>query len=172
MLQLKYVTKLRIIETQTSAELLDLKDLIYNNFDPSNHFDPSNQCTSNNTYGDNSSVCGGTGWRRVAYLDMSDPRATCPYGWNMTNYNNTRTCGRISEGSSACDSVFFPVFGHAYSQVCGIIKAYQWGATTGFYLNRYYYYHHATVNDAYFSGVAVMPWPSSATHLVICSWIS
>ena len=70
----------------------------------------------------------------------------------MTNYN-IRTCGRASDGSNTCDSVFFPVSGGEDSQVCGKMKAYQWGLTAGFvgYNPRY-----STVNDSYFSGVAVL----------------
>ena len=76
--------------------------------------------------------CGGTGgWRRVFYLDMTDPHTTCPSGWNMTGYSK-RTCGRNSTGYGTCSSATFPVCGGEYSRVCGRIKAYQWGATIAF----------------------------------------
>ena len=42
-------------------------------------------------------ACGGTGWKRVAYLNMTDPSTTCPDGWNITAYHK-RTCGRASPG--------------------------------------------------------------------------
>ena len=114
-------------ETQTSTKLMDLEKLIYNNFDPNIQYIP------NNTYDDGDIVCGGTSdWRRAAYMDMSDPRATCPSGWIMTNYE-IRTCGRASGDGFYCDSVFFPVNGGEYNQVCGRIKAYQWGEASGFY---------------------------------------
>ena len=72
-------------------------------------------------------TCGGTGgWRRVVYLDMTDPSTTCPSGWQLTGYSK-RTCGRASDGLRTCDSVTFPVSGGEYSRVCGRIKAYQWG---------------------------------------------
>ena len=71
--------------------------------------------------------CGGTGgWRRAVYLDMTDPNTNCPSGWILTDYSK-RTCGRASTGRNTCDSVFFPVSGGPYSQVCGRIRAYQWG---------------------------------------------
>ena len=76
--------------------------------------------------------CGGTGgWRRVVYLDMTDPHTTCPSGWNMTGYSK-RTCGRNSTGLRTCSSATFPVSGGEYSRVCGRIKAYQWGDTLAF----------------------------------------
>ena len=98
-------------------------------------------------------TCGGTGgWRRVVNLDMTDSHTECPEGWNMTDYSK-RTCGRASEGataySSSCDSITYPVCGGEYSQVCGRIKAYQWGYPSAFSGSH-------TVNQAYFSGVAVM----------------
>ena len=43
--------------------------------------------------------------------------------------------------------------GSIYSQVCGKMKAYQFGYTTGF---AGYNLGYSTVNDSYFSGVAVM----------------
>ena len=98
-------------------------------------------------------TCGGTGgWRRVVYLDMTDPSTTCPSGWNMTGYSK-RTCGRASDGWTTCDSVTFPVSGGEYSRVCGRIKAYQWGQTLAFFS-----YHHGsvpTIDDAYVDGISV-----------------
>ena len=76
--------------------------------------------------------CGGTGgWRRVVYLDMTDPHTTCPSGWNMTGYSK-RTCGRNNTGLYTCSSATFPVSGGEYNRICGRIKAYQWGATSAF----------------------------------------
>ena len=121
-------------DKQTSTKLMDIKSLICNSHDVD--------------------CCGGTGgWRRVVNLDMTDPNTNCPSGWNMTNYT-IRTCGRASDGYyGTCDSVFFPVSGGEYSQVCGKMKAYQWGQTNGFYG---YYLGYSTINDSYFSGVAVL----------------
>jgi hypothetical protein len=96
--------------------------------------------------------CGGTGWRHVVDLNMTDPNTDCPSGWNETGYSK-RTCGRASDGVFTCDSVTFPVSGGEYSQVCGRIKAYQWGLTFGL---DGYRQGQTTIDDAYFSGVAVM----------------
>ena len=98
-------------------------------------------------------TCKGTGgWRRVVYLDMTDPSTTCPSGWNMTGYSK-RTCGRASDGSRTCDSVTFPVSGGEYSRVCGRIKAYQWGATDAFY--SYHWGINTTIDGAYVGGISV-----------------
>ena len=98
-------------------------------------------------------TCGGTGsWRRAVYLDMTNPSTNCPSGWNMTGYKNT--CGRATDGSETCDSVFFPVVGGPYNQVCGRIRAYQHGLPDAFY--GYDNGGQTTIDSAYFSGVAVM----------------
>ena len=98
--------------------------------------------------------CGGTwGWRRAVYLDMTDPNTSCPSGWNMTGYSK-RTCGRFSNSSRSCDSVFFPVSGGPYSQVCGRIRAYQYGVPDAF--NGYNHDGQTTIDSAYVSGVAVI----------------
>ena len=97
--------------------------------------------------------CGGTGgWRRAVYLDMKNPYTHCPSGWNLTDYSK-RTCGRASTGQRTCDSVFFPVSGGPYSQVCGRIRAYQWRLSPGFYG---YFRGLTTIDSNYFDGVAVM----------------
>ncbi len=45
------------------------------------------------------SGCGGSGWRRVAYLNMSDPSATCPSNWTV--HSSPRGCGRtVANGRS------------------------------------------------------------------------
>ena len=98
--------------------------------------------------------CGGTwGWRRAVYLDMTDPNTNCPSGWNMTGYSK-RTCGRASTGSRTCDSVFFPVSGGPYSQVCGRIRAYQWGLLSGFW--GYNDGGQTTIDSAYVNGVTLL----------------
>ena len=98
--------------------------------------------------------CGGTwGWRRAVYLDMTDPNTNCPSGWNMTGYSKG-TCGRANSSWYSCDSVFFPVSGGPYSQVCGRIRAYQYGLPNAFY--GYNDDGQTTIDSAYVSGVAVM----------------
>ena len=98
--------------------------------------------------------CGGTwGWRRAVYLDMTNPNTNCPSGWQLTGYSK-RTCGRANSSRLSCDSVFFPVSGGPYSQVCGRIRAYQYGAPEAF--SAYNYQGQTTIDSAYVSGVAVM----------------
>ena len=97
--------------------------------------------------------CGDTGgWRRVVYLNMTDPHTTCPSGWNMTGYSK-RTCGRNSTGYHTCSSATFAVSGGEYNRICGRVRAYQWGATLAFY--NYYLGNVTTIDGAYACGVSV-----------------
>jgi len=96
-------------------------------------------------------TCGGTGgWRRVVYLDMTDPSTSCPSGWQLTGYSK-RTCGRASGGGTICDSVTFTVSGGQYSRVCGRIKAYQRGATLAFYFHNPI----TSIDGAYITGFSL-----------------
>ena len=126
----------------TTTELMELNEYIKENL---THLISSNENPGEYT-------CGGTGgWRRVVYLDMTDPNTDCPSGLRETGYSK-RTCGRSTDGRFICDSATFPVSGGEYSQVCGRIKAYHWGRARGF--SQYDgYYERNTIDDVYFSGV-------------------
>lgn len=97
-------------------------------------------------------TCGGTGgWRRVVYLNFTDPNTPCPPGWKLTSLSK-RTCGRVSTGLS-CDSVTFPVSGENYTRVCGRIIAYQ-----DEYPQAFRPYHDGlvtTIDGAYVHGVSL-----------------
>ena len=97
--------------------------------------------------------CGGTGgWRRVVYLDVTDPNTNCPSGWQLTSHSK-RTCGKVSTSSLSCDSVFFPVSGGDYTSVCGSIRAYQYSRVDAF--EAYHVGHVTTIEGAYVSGVSL-----------------
>ena len=96
--------------------------------------------------------CGGTGWRRVVYLDMTDPTTICPSGWQLTTHSK-RTCGRATTGSLTCDSAIFPVSGGSYTRVCGRIKAYQYSRTDAF--EAYHLGQVTTIDGAYVAGVSL-----------------
>ncbi len=71
--------------------------------------------------------CGGPGWRKVAFIDMTDTSQNCPQGLTLTGYSK-RSCGRTNPNYFHCSSVItFPVGGGQYSRVCGRVKAYHWG---------------------------------------------
>ncbi len=76
--------------------------------------------------------CGGPGWRKVAFIDMTNTSQNCPQGLTLTGYSN-RSCGRTHTNYHDCSSVTFPVGGGQYSRVCGRAKAYQYGYMHSFF---------------------------------------
>ena len=83
--------------------------------------------------------CGGPGWRRAAYLNMSDPTQTCPPAWELIT-TPRRFCARPSNASSSsCYSAMFPTRGIQYSQVCGRIIGYQVGQPGAFVASANHY---------------------------------
>ena len=86
----------------------------------------------NSEFGYGACGCGGRGWRRAAYLNMSDPTQTCPPAWELIT-TPRRSCARPSNASSrSCYSAMFPTQGMQYSQACGRIVGYQIGQPQGF----------------------------------------
>ena len=76
--------------------------------------------------------CGrSTGWRRVAYLNMSDPSQQCPSVWQEITTPH-RMCGRRSTTGS-CEGLNYTTGSEQYDQVCGRIIGYQIGLPDSFY---------------------------------------
>ncbi len=108
--------------------------------------------TVNPTLDNNENIaCGSFGWRRVVYLNMTSPSATCPSSW--TTHSSPRGCGRGTSNGYTCDSAIFPVGGLSYSSVCGRILAYQRGSTDAFYNSVFDRY--TSIDSAYVDGISV-----------------
>ena len=106
--------------------------------------------------------CGGSGWRRVVFLNMTDPCHVCPSGLNLTSYSR-RTCGRASSAWYSCWSTTFSVGGSQYSRVCGMARAYQWGRTFAFYGNNT---ANKGIDSSYVDGLSLTHGaPSSRQHI-------
>ena len=76
--------------------------------------------------------CGGsTGWRRVVYLNMSDPSQQCPSVWREIT-SPFRVCGRRSTSRGSCEGLTYSTGSEQYDQVCGRIIGYQSGTPDGF----------------------------------------
>ena len=75
-------------------------------------------------------ACGGLGWRRVAYLNMSDPSQQCPSVWQEITTPH-RTCGRRST-SASCEGLTYSTGSEQYDQVCGRIIGYELGSPDAF----------------------------------------
>ena len=78
--------------------------------------------------------CGNiTGWTRVAYLNMTQPHATCPPPLVRNTTAGLTLCHRSKSG---CDRVLYSTLDLSYSQVCGRVRGYQLGDTNGFNVNK------------------------------------
>ena len=101
--------------------------------------------------------CGGsTGWRRVAYLNMSDPSQQCPSVWQEITTPH-RTCGRRSTTGS-CEGLNYTTGSEQYDQVCGRIIGYQLGTPRSFNGG-------LTLNTFYVEGVSVTHGQSPRQHI-------
>ena len=93
--------------------------------------------------------CGGsTGWRHVAYFNMSDPSQQCPSVWQEITTPH-RVCGRRPGGPS-CEGLTYSTGGVQYDQVCGRIIGYQLGNTDSFHGSS------QSINTYYVDGVSLM----------------
>ena len=95
--------------------------------------------------------CGGSfGWKRVAYLDMSNPSQHCPSVWKEITTPH-RVCGRKSTSSSgSCEGLTYSTGSEQYNQVCGRIIGYQIGPTESFHFSP-----SRSLNTNYVEGVSV-----------------
>ena len=82
---------------------------------------------------ENTSYCGEGGWTRIAYINMTQPGASCPNGFVTLNYANINhsLCGN-NRTTGGCNSTFFNTNGLNYSKVCGQIRGYQYYAPQAF----------------------------------------
>ena len=79
------------IESQLNVTKKEIKNIISDTVNP---------------FLDSSRPCGGSGWTRVAYLNMTDPRSVCPTNWTL-HTSPVRGCGQTQTPSYTFDSSFF-----------------------------------------------------------------
>lgn len=97
--------------------------------------------------------CNGPGWRRIAFLNMTDPSEQCPEVLLETQYSK-RTCGRYGHEPQCWSITYTNTNATQYTQVCGRIRAYQWGQNTAFtpyFLNT----RGITLENIYMDGISI-----------------
>ena len=93
-------------------------------------------------------LCGGsTGWKRVAFLNMSDPTQQCPSVWQEITTPH-RVCGRRST-SASCEGLTYSTGSEQYDQVCGRIIGYQLSTPDAFRGSS------RSIDTSYLDGVSV-----------------
>lgn len=96
------------------------------------------------------SPCEGLGWTQVANINSS---ISCPDGWTRTTFTGSslNLCARPD--NTLCASVFFSTQGLEYNQVCGMVRAYQYGRTEAFL--PYNHLGRNTINQSFVDGVII-----------------
>lgn len=97
--------------------------------------------------------CSEPDWKRIAFINVTDPKQKCPPGLNHT-VKPASMCGRAATGDYVCNSTYFSVGGQKYSRVCGRIEGYQYGSTFSFLLY-FNYTGYNTIEKAYLDGVSL-----------------
>ena len=94
-------------------------------------------------------ICGGsTGWKRVAYLNMSDPSQQCPSAWQKITTPH-RVCGRRSASTASCEGLTYSTGSEQYDRVCGRIIGYQIGSVDAFHNSS------RSIDSYYLDGISV-----------------
>ena len=97
--------------------------------------------------------CGGPGWTKVAYLNVSNTTESCPGGWELIT-TPKRSCGRPANAADrTCYSANYSTEGTEYSRVCGRIIGYQFGSPEAFLLENGD--DQQTIDGAYVDGVSL-----------------
>ena len=102
---------------------------------------------------ENTSYCGEGGWTRIAYINMTQPGASCPNGFVTLNYTNINhnLCGN-NRNTGGCNSTFFNTNGLNYSKVCGQMRGYQYHSPDGFHQ---VLISNASLDDNYVCGYSI-----------------
>ena len=103
--------------------------------------------------------CGTGNWRRVFYLNTSNPDETCPGNWNAIT-SPTRAC---AGAHTSCVSAFSDSVTTAYNRVCGRLHGDAVGTPDAFIR---FISGHETIEDNYLEGVSITHGVSgSRTHI-------
>ena len=75
-------------------------------------------------------TCGQGVWMRIGFFDMTQPLSECPSPLRMFIEDQKKYCTRVS---SECTSVYFDSLNQQYTEVCGMVEAYQYGNMDAFH---------------------------------------
>ena len=92
--------------------------------------DPTTNCAKEMyVYPNGHHSCGEGVWMRIGFFDMTRAFSKCPSPLRMFTVNNRKYCRRSSSG---CTSVSFDSLNQQYTEVCGMVNAYQFGNMDAF----------------------------------------
>ena len=70
-------------------------------------------------------------WKKVGYLNMSDPTQQCPDSWQRRS-SPVASCAKRDSPPVLCDSINISTSGASYQKVCGRFRGYQVGSPDAF----------------------------------------
>ena len=88
----------------------------------------------------------------MAYVNMSQPGATCPQGLEQQQINGSTYCGRFTPGPGCLSARINKVMTN-YSQVCGRVAGYQYNSPNAFWS---YLSYNLNIDQVYFDGLSIM----------------
>ena len=92
--------------------------------------DPTTDCAKKMyLYSNGHPTCGEGVWMRIGFFDMTQPLSECPSPLRMFIEDQKKYCTRVSSG---CTSVYFDSLNQQYTEVCGMVEAYQYGSMDAF----------------------------------------
>ena len=109
--------------------------------------DPTTDCAKKSyLYPNGHPICGEGVWMRIGFFDMNQTFSECPSPLQMFVEDGRKYCRRASSG---CTSVYFDSRNHKYTEVCGMVVAYQYGHTDGFSSSS------TSINSDYLEGISI-----------------
>ena len=109
--------------------------------------DPTADCGKKmRFYSNGHPTCGEGVWMRIGFFNMTQPFSECPSPLQMFVEDGRKYCRRTSSG---CTSVYFDSLHQQYSEVCGMVEAYQYGHMDAFSPSG------TTINGVHMDGISV-----------------
>ena len=93
----------------------------------------------------------------MAYVNMSQPGATCPQGLTQRTISGLALCG-ANTTLVGCRSTVFSTLGLSYSQVCGQVRGYQFYAPADAFRS-------VSIDSAYVDGVSITYGTAPRKHI-------
>ena len=107
------------------------------------------------------------GWTRVAFLNMTQPGATCPNELNPLSFLsphplcwNDKSLIADDYPDRGCASAFFPSTGSNYTEVCGQVRGYQSGRPHAFNAP-----NDTNIDNDYVNGVSITHGANPRKHI-------
>ena len=97
-------------------------------------------------YPNGHSTCGEGVWMRIGFFNMAQTLSQCPSPLRMFVEDGRKYCRRAYSG---CTSVYFDSLHQQYSEVCGMVVAYQYGHTDAFSTSS------TSINGAHLEGISI-----------------